>query len=175
MTSSPRASLLAPFWIAVCALPAAGGCQCRESKPATAAVEEQRNRDLAALPQAVGGLMEQLAAEASAREKDADTLSLEAVVAKSGVAFEAPQQMLGRTVLARYCASARSNDGLTVTVCEYPSVDQAARGAAEVTAVRGKVSGWQAKQRKKSVLEVVARSDAKPESVASVLAAFDAL
>lgn len=119
--------------------------------------------------------MEQLSAESGARSRDADTIAIETVVTKSGVAFEAPQQVLGRTVLAQYCATARSNDGLLITVCEFPSVEQAVRGAAEVTALRGKLSGWQSKQRKKSTLEVVARSDAKKESVDAVLSAFDAL
>ncbi len=119
--------------------------------------------------------MEQLAAEAGSRSKDPETIAIETVVTKSGVAFDAPQQVLGRTVLAKYCASARTNDGFLITVCEFPSVEQAVRGAAEVTAVRGKLSGWQSKQRKKSTLEVVARSDAKKESVDAVLAAFDTL
>jgi hypothetical protein len=119
--------------------------------------------------------MEQLAAEAGARSKDPETIAIETVVTKSGVAFDAPQQVVGRTVLAAYCATARSNDGLTVTVCEFPSIEQAVRGAAELTAVRGKLSGWQARQRKKSTLEVVARSDATKESVDAVLRAFDAL
>jgi len=119
--------------------------------------------------------MEQLGAEAGGRSKDRETITIENVVAKSAITFDAPQQALGRTVLAQYSASARSNHGFLITVCEFPSVGQAVRGSAEVTAVRGKLSGWQSKQRKKSVLEVVARSDAKKESVDAVLAAFDAL
>ena len=119
--------------------------------------------------------MEQLAAEAGSRSKDAETIAIETVVAKCGLAFDAPQQVLGRTVLAKYCATARSNEGLIITVCEFPTAEQAARGAAEVTSVRGKLAGWQSKLRKKSLLEVVARSDAKKESVDVVLAAFEAL
>ncbi len=170
-----RAPFVGHFWIALSAVFLASGCQCKPANRTPALPDDQRNRDLSALPLGVGGLMEQLAAEAGARSKDPETIAIETVVTKSGVAFDAPQQVVGRTVLAVYCATARSNDGLTVTVCEFPSIEQAVRGAAELTAVRGKLSGWQARQRKKSTLEVVARSDATKESVDAVLRAFDAL
>lgn len=179
MFTNPRAPLPAPFWIAVFALGLAGGCQCKqplaEPKPAVPAVNEQRNRDLAALRPPIGGIPEQLQAEADSRLKDAETVTLEQVIDASKVMFEPSGQVLGRTVLALYCGTATSPDGITVTVCEFPTVEQATRGAAEIAAVRGKVSGWQSKAKKKSVLEVVARSDAKKESVDAVLAAFDRL
>lgn len=119
--------------------------------------------------------MEQLAAEKASRQQDGDTIAIEAVIQKSGVTFDAPQQTLGRAVLALYCGMATSPDGFTITHCEYPSLEQAARGAAEIKAIRGGTSGWTFKARKKSTLEVVARSDAKKESVDAVLSAFDAL
>lgn len=119
--------------------------------------------------------MEQLAAEKASRQQDGDTITIEAVMQKSGVTFDAPQQTLGRAVLALYCGTATSADGFTITHCEYPSLEQAVRGAAEIKTVRGATSGWTFKARKKSTLEVVARSDAKKESVDAVLAAFDAL
>lgn len=179
MFTNPRAPLPAPFWIAVFALGLAGGCQCKqtlaEPKPAAPVVNEQRNRDLAALRPPIGGIPEQLQAEADSRLKDAETITIEQVVETSKVTFEPRGQVLGRTVLALFCGTATSPDGFTVTVCEFPSLEQATRGAAEIAAVRGKVSGWQSKAKKKSVLEVVARSDAKKESVDAVLAAFDKL
>jgi hypothetical protein len=119
--------------------------------------------------------MEQLAAEKASRLKDGDTIAIEAVIQKSQVAFEAPQQTLGRAVLALFCGTATSPDGFTIIHCEYPTLEQAARGAAEIKAVRGATSRWTFKARKKSTLEVVARSDAKKESVDAVLAAFEAL
>lgn len=179
MFSNSRAPLPAPIWIAVFALSLAGGCQCKqtlaEPKPVAVDANEQRNRDLAALKPPIGGIPEQLQAEADSRLKDADTITLEQVVDASKVTFESRAQVLGRTVLALYCGTATSVDGFTVTVCEFPTLEQAARGATEIATVRGKVSGWQSKAKKKSVLEVVARSDAKKESVDAVLAAFDRL
>ena len=178
MFTNSRAPLPAPFWIAVFALGLAGGCQCKqpvaEPKPVSF-VNEQRNRDLAALRPPIGGIPEQLQAEADSRLKDAETVTIEQVVEASKVPFESREQVLGRTVLALYCGMATSPDGFTMTVCEYPTLEQAARGAAQVEAVRGKVSGWQSKAKKKSVLELVVRSDAKKESVDAVLAAFDRL
>lgn len=155
------------IWISILALGLSVGCRDRAARAA-----EVRQRDLEALPVAVGGVMEQLGAEATARERSSETISLEAVIARSGEAFGAPQQVLGRTTLARYCASAESAAGFRVTVCEYPSVEQAGRGASEAKLVRGSSSGWQGQTRKKSVLEVVSRSNAEPQRVARVVAAF---
>ncbi len=179
MFTNSRAPLLAPFWIAVFASAFVGGCQCKqplaEQKPVGPAVNEQRNRDLAALRPPIGGIPEQLQAEADSRLKDGETITIEQVVEASKVTFEPRGQVLGRTVLALFCGTATSPDGFTVTVCEFPTLEQATRGAAEIAAVRGKVSGWQSKAKKKSVLELVARSDAKQESIDAVLAAFDKL
>ncbi|MBM4780868.1 MAG: hypothetical protein GQE15_24490 [Archangiaceae bacterium] len=177
--TNSRAPLPAPFWIAVFALGLAGGCQCKQTladpRPVAPVVNEQRNRDLAALRPPIGGIPEQLQAEADSRLRDSETITLEQVVEASKVPFEAQQQVLGRTVLALYCGTATSPDGMMATVCEFPTLEQATRGAAEIAAVRGKVSGWQSKAKKKSVLELVVRSDAKKESVDAVLAAFDRL
>lgn len=162
-----RVSLAAAIWIGVLS----SGCP----KDSAEKAKEQRNRDLAALPQAVGGVGEQLAAEVASRSSDAETIRIEAVLERSKVPAAAPSQTLGRTLIANYCASAQSPDGFTVTVCEYPSAEQATRGLAEAKLVHGAVSGWQAKVKKKSLLEVVARTDAKVESVQAVIAAFDAL
>jgi hypothetical protein len=177
--SNPRAPFVAPYWIAVFALGLAGGCQCKQpladAKPVAPVVNEQRNRDLAALRPPLGGIPDQLQAEADSRLKDAETITIEQVVEASKVTFESRQQVLGRTVLALFCGTATSPDGFTVTVCEFPTLDQATRGAAEIAALHSKMSGWQSKAKKKSVLEIVARSDAKKESVDAVLAAFDRL
>lgn len=96
-------------------------------------------------------------------------------MAASGLSFEAPRQSLGRTVLALYCASADSPSGLAVTVCEYPGVEQAKRGLTEVTAVRGKMTGWQATVAKQSVLELLVRPGVPTEKVEAVRAAFQRL
>lgn len=145
------------------------GCQCRSSAEEVA---RQRQRDVEALPPTVGGLPEMLEAERGHRPTQGVTPTLEAVMARSGLTFEAPTQSLGRTVLALYCASASSSAGVTVTVCEFPGVEQARRGLGEVTAVRGQTTGWQAHVSQQSTLEVVARSDASKESVQRVVDAF---
>jgi hypothetical protein len=132
----------------------------------------QRQRDVEALPPTVGGLPELLEAERRHRPTQGVTPTLETVMARSGLTFEAPTQTLGRTVLALYCASASSSAGVTATVCEFPGVEQARRGLGEVTAVRGKTAGWQVHLSKQSTLELVVRSDAATESVQRVLDAF---
>lgn len=168
-------------------LAAWAGCKCAEPKPADPTVVEnkidvmnppldaQRQADLAALPQGGGSLSDLLAAEAAARPKDTGTL--EAIIAtagKDGVAFGPTRQAWGQKQLAIYCASADSTDGVLVTVCEYPSPEQAGRGEKEANVIQGKLPLHQSVVRKKSVLHVVPRSDAPPETVKKILAAFDA-
>lgn len=119
--------------------------------------------------------MAQLTLEASSRTNDSETVRIEAVIERSKVQASAPEQVMGGPTLAQYCASATSPDGFSFTVCEYPSADQATRGAAEAKLVRGGMSGWQVKTRKKSVLELVVRSDAKQESVQAVIGAFESM
>lgn len=164
---NPRVSLAGLIWIAAFSL----GC----TKGAAEKAKEQRVQDLAALPQAVGGAAAQLSLEASSRTNDSETVRIEAVIERSKVSASAPQQVMGRPTLAQYCATATSGDGFSLTVCEYPSADQATRGAAEAKLLRGAMSGWQVKTRKKSVLELVVRSDAKHESVQAVIGAFESL
>lgn len=163
------------------------GCKCAEPKPAdpqavdkkvdvmNPPVDVQRQADLAALPQTGGSLVDQLAAEAAARPKDTGTLeAVMAAVAKDGVTFGPTRQAWAQKQLALYCASADSTDGVLVTVCEYPSAEQAGRGEKESNIVQGKLPMHQSVVRKKSVLHVVPRSDAPPETVKKILAAFDA-
>ncbi|MDX2013595.1 MAG: hypothetical protein SFW67_25605 [Myxococcaceae bacterium] len=134
-----------------------------------------RTKDLEALPPVVGGLTEQLDEERSHRPTQGVTPTLESVMAASGLPFGATRQALGRTTLALYCASADSPAGLTVTVCEYPGVEQAQRGLTAATAVRGKMTGWQATAAKQSVLELLVRPDTPKEKVDAVRAAFEKL
>jgi hypothetical protein len=138
-------------------------------------IDAQRQADLDALPKTGGSLPDQLAAEAAARPKDTGTIeAIIAALAKDGVGFSAPRQAWGQKQLAIYCASADSADGVLVTVCEYPSAEQAARGEKESNIVLGKVPLHQSVVRKKSVLHVVPRSDSPPQTVTKILAAFDA-
>jgi hypothetical protein len=139
--------------------------------------EEQRKRDLAALPQG-GSLPGQLQAEAAARLGDADTITFEklkAALEKDGVMLGPTRQVVARNQLAIFCAAADSNDGLIVTVCEYPSPEQAKRGEIEANLVADKIAGHSSKVRKKSVLHLVHRSDTPDAQVAKVFAAFERL
>lgn len=143
------------------------GCKC---------AERQRAEDLARLPQGSGSLQDQLAAEAAGRP--ADTVTLEAMIAaltKEGVSFAAPRQGYGKKLLASYCASADSTDGMILTICEYPSPEQAGRGEAEGRVLGAQLAGYQSRVRKKSVLQLVARSDTPAAHVAKVLSTFDGL
>jgi hypothetical protein len=162
-------------------LTAFSGCKCAEpqsvapqvvEKKVDVAVDAQRQADLDALPKSGGSLPDQLAAEAAARPKD--TATLEGVMAGSGVAFRAPRQLWGVKQLAIYCASADTNDGMIVSVCEYPTPEQAARGEKEANLVQGQLPLHQSKVHKKSVLHVVPRSDTPPETLKKVLDAFEA-
>lgn len=150
------------------------GCKCADPK---AKAEEQRQEDLARLPSGGGSLEDQLRAEAAART--GGTATLEALIASltnEGVGFTPPKQGFGKKLLAIFCATADTADGMMiVTVCEYPSPEQALRGQALSALVAAKVLGYQSRVSKKSVLTVVARSDAPPEQLAKVLSAFDAL
>jgi hypothetical protein len=164
---------------AVLAIVSLASCKCLKhgGEPTTFPADDaQRQADLAALPHGSGSLEDQLAAEAAARTKD--TLTLEGVlqaVANDGVAFGAARQVSGQKMLAVYCATADSFQGLIVTVCEYPSADQAKRGETEANLVANQTAGHQSRVRGKSVLHLVARSDAQQEHIAKVLAAFDSL
>ena len=156
------------------------GCTCRPpSVPAVDAgsvAELQRAADLALLPQAAGDFTAQQAAEALARTND--TPSLEGVIAgatKNGVRFNAPHQIYGRKLLALYCATVDSLDGAIVTVCEYPSPDQAKRGETEMKIIGSTMPGFQSAVRKKSVLQLVTRSDTPPGTIEQIRAAFDSL
>jgi hypothetical protein len=152
-------------------------CKCAESVAAVDAghAEKQREADLAVLPQAGGSLQNQLEAEAAARSKD--TATLEGVIeraTKAGVSFGPPRQAYGRKLIATYCGSVDSLDGMIVTVCEYPSAEQAKRGQAEGELINARIAGHQSRVHQKSVLFVVSRSDTPAESLAKVLSAFDA-
>jgi hypothetical protein len=152
---------------------AMSGCKCADPKADAAA---QREADLAVLPQASGSLQDQLAAEAANRPGQTATLeALTAALTKEGVAFNAPHQAYGKKLLAIYCASVDSADGMIITVCEYPSAEHALRGQAEASSVGKLLAGWQSRVSRKSVLQLVARSDTPPEHVAKVLSTFDGL
>ena len=145
----------------------AGGCKCAEA---------QRQEDLARLPQSAGSLQEQLAAEAAGRPSDTPTLeALTTATAKAGIAYGAVRQVYGKKLLASYCASVDSLDGMIITVCEYPTEDQAKRGQAESELIGKLVAGHQSRLRKKSVLQLVTQSVTPVEHVAKVLSTFDGL
>ncbi len=149
------------------------GCKCSDPKEKA---EEQRQEDLARLPSGGGTLEDQLFAEAKARTGDTGSLdSLITSLTKEGVTFTAPKQGFGKKLLAIYCATADSTDGMIITVCEYPSPEQAKRGEAVAGLIGTKTAGFQSRVSKKSVLLVVARSDTPPEHVAKVLSTFDGL
>jgi hypothetical protein len=158
--------MLAVFF-AICFLPA---CK-RTETPDPAA---QKAKDLAALPRAesLDGL---LVAESRARLQDSDTVTLELVaqaLKAQGIELGPSRQLMARTQLALYCARADSPTGLDVTVCEYPSAEQAQRGEQEGNAVMNKVAGHSSRVRGKSVLHVVRRSDTPDADVEKVYAAF---
>ena len=168
---SKEGCLAVCIFLAVSVLP---GCKCAETpaKPQT----NQREEDLARLPQGAGSLEAQLAAEAAARPQGVPSLErLIAGLTDAGVSLGAPHQVMGQKQLATYCATADSLDGLIVTVCEYPSDEQAKRGEVEANVIASKIAGHQSRVRGKSVLHVVARSDTPQENVAKVLSTFDAL
>lgn len=145
------------------------GCKCPNPR-------EQREQDLAKLPRGSGSLQDQLAAEAAARPSDTGTLeALTASLTKEGITFNAPRQGFGRKLLATYCASADSTSGMIVTICEYPSPEQAQRGEAEAKVIGSQLSRFQSRVSKKSVLQIVSRSDTPPEQVAKVLSIFEGL
>ena len=169
---------LAPVCFAL-AVVALTSCKCAETKPIDPGEVEKkaaavhREADLAARPQAGGSLVDQLAAEAAARQPD--TVSLEkvtSVLTQVGLTVGPPRQNLGNKQLAIYCASADTSDGLLLTVCEYPSDAQAERGEAEANLVQHQLAGHQSRRKKKSVLHLVPRSDTPPATVEKVLAAF---
>ena len=162
-----RSVLIAVTFLLAC------GCKCGDPK---AEAEALRQADLASLPQSAGSLQDQLNAEAGGRPTQTATLEgLIAALAKGGVTFTAPHQAYGKKLLASFCASADSTDGMIVTVCEYPSPEQAQRGQAEAKVIGALLAGWQSRVSKKSVLQLVARSDTPPEQVAKVLSTFDGL
>jgi hypothetical protein len=147
-----------------------GACK-RNEAPDPAA---QHAKDLAALPRAesLDGL---LVAESRARLQDSETVTLEQVAAALkavGIELGPSRQLMARTQLALYCARANAPDGLDVTVCEYPSAEQAKRGEQEGNAVLDKVAGHSSRVRGKSVLHVVRRSDTPEADVEKVYAAF---
>jgi hypothetical protein len=136
----------------------------------------QRQADLAALPRSGGSLPDQLAAEAAARPKDTPTLEqVMDASQRAGVAFTTPRQLWGVKQLAIYCAAVDSADGMIVTVCEYPTAEQAARGEKEANLVQGRLPRHQSRVRRKSVLHLVPRSDTPDATVTAVLAAFESL
>lgn len=129
----------------------------------------------AGLPQAAT-LAGQLAAESSARQKDADTISLEklqAALQPQGITFGPTRQLMGRTHLAIYCGRADGADGVEVTVCEYPSAEAAKAGEQESNKVLGQEQLHMSRVRKKSVLHLLKKSTTPDETVQKIFAAFD--
>ena len=82
---------------------------------------------------------------------------------------------MARTQLALYCAMADGTDGVTITVCEYPSADAAVNGEREANIVQSKVAGHSSRVHKKTVLHLVRKSTTPDATVEKILAAFDAL
>jgi hypothetical protein len=174
-TDESRYSNRAPLLV-FCAMAIVGGlsCKCSETgKPATTPpVDAQLQEDLSRLPQGGGNLVELLATEKASRPTTTPTL--EGVMdgaTKAGVSFGPLRQLFGRKLRALYCAGVDSLDGLIITVCEYPNPEQAKRGEADAKLMG---TSQQSRVRGKSVLHVVARSDSPPESLAKVIAAFEA-
>lgn len=162
--------------IAVSSLVLLGGCRCRPGEAVQGdAGNAQRDADLARLPQSGGSLGDQFAAEAAARPEGAPSLEKLAVaLAPAGLTFGPTRQVFGRKHLAIYCGSSDVG-GMTLTMCEYPSAEQATRGELESNQLFGLMSGHRSKVRKQSALHVVARSDVPAEQLAAVWAAFEAL
>ncbi len=150
-----------------------GGCKCADPK---AEADALRARDLESLPHASGSLQDQLAAEAAGRPEGTATIeALQESLTRQGISFGGRRQGFAKKLLASYCGSVDSLDGMILTICEYPTPEQARRGQTE-TDIMGKViAGYQSRVSKKSVLQLVARSTTAPENVAKVLSTFDAL
>lgn len=150
-----------------------GGCTCADPKADAAAL---RQEDLARLPHASGSLQDQLAAEAAGRPGGTPTIeALQAALTQEGLSFGGRRQGFGQKLLASYCGSVDTLDGMIITICEYPSPEQARRGQEETNIMGKVVAGYQSRVSKKSVLQLVARSDTPPENVAKVLSTFDGL
>jgi len=76
-------------------------------------------------------LGERLAREAGARPAGAiPAETVAAALAAAGVPLGPIHQVLGRTIGARYCALVRTPAGVVVSICEFASDDEAARGLA---------------------------------------------
>lgn len=134
----------------------------------------QLEADLAALPHAGGSLVDQLAAEASARTPGTPTLeAVITAVTAQGVTFNAPRQAFAQKQYAVYCATADSTDGLVATVCEYPGEAQALRGEKAANVVQGQLARHQSMVRGRSVMHLVPRSDTPDDTVKKVLSAFE--
>lgn len=135
----------------------------------------QRELDLSRLPQAGGSLDDQLGAEAAARPSGTPSLELlTAALLPQGLSLGPPRQIYGRKHLATYCATAETT-GIIVTMCEYPTEEQAQRGERESNLMFDKMTGHRSKVRRQSVLHVVARSDVAAEQLGKIWAAFEAL
>ncbi|MBA3392568.1 MAG: hypothetical protein H0T89_07990 [Deltaproteobacteria bacterium] len=79
----------------------------------------------------LAGLMAQLETEAKSRPAAKVTAerAFEAIKA-AGLEVGEPQQVLGKTALAKYCAAARIEPAIGVSVCEYETAEQAKAGGA---------------------------------------------
>ncbi len=125
-----------------------------------------------------GSLQGQLVAESAARLHDPETPTLEALeaaVAPDHITFNATQQLMGTKHLALYCARAVSSNSVSVSICEYPSIDQAKRGETESNIVMNQVAGHTSIVHKKSVMHLVAPTTAPAPEVEKIKAAFNAL
>ena len=149
------------------------GCRKDEKPPPTAAPAKDFR---AGLPQA-GTLDAQLAAEAAARQADADTISIEKLIAglsDAGIPVVGVHQLMGRNQLAIYCAMGDTTDGAVITVCEYPSTEAAVNGEKEANRMTSQVAGHSSHVRKKSVLHLIKKSTTPETTVQQILAAFEA-
>ncbi len=139
--------LITPILFSMMSLVACGKHD--ESKPAPKSVEPTPNvGSAAASPPAMGtektggvpgsenlaplaGLMAQLDTESKSRPAAKVTVerAFEAIKA-SGLEVGEPQQVLGKTALAKYCVASRIQPAIGVSICEYETAAQAKAGGA---------------------------------------------
>lgn len=133
------------------------------------------NQDLQAL-KSVKSFEEQLRIEAGNRPDG--TVRVEQLIDAmndAGVSIPAAQQFLGRTVLARYCGGAMSDAGLGVSVCEYGSVEKAARGRTFADQTFAQVKHREVAVSRTSVLTTIAPTAETQVQAAAVKQLFEKL
>lgn len=158
----------APSAAVLIALFAGISCKKAEAPP------EPKKDFKAGLPQS-DTLDGQLAAEAAARLRDAETVTIEQLakaLEPQGVTLGPPKQGMAKKQLALYCATADGSEGIIVTVCEYPTAEAALNGEKESSALMSKIAGHTSRVHGKSVLHLTRPTTTPQATVDKVLAAF---